>query len=103
MSEVAAGGEHAVVRLANGQLFSFGSNRQGQLGHRPLYQTEGEPSQIKLRPVTPRATSEMLHSCYWLSHGCHMVVTSLSHRCHIVVTSLLYGRYAIVYMLAAVC
>jgi len=52
VAEIAAGGEHTAVRLCNGQLFSFGTNRQGQLGHRPLDQAEGEPSQIKLSLLT---------------------------------------------------
>ena len=30
--EVTAGGEHSIVRLQNGELWSFGSNRVGQLG-----------------------------------------------------------------------
>eukprot|EP00966_Prymnesium_polylepis_P137542 3178581-Prymnesium_polylepis.1 len=61
VAEIAAGGEHTAVRLCNGQLFSFGTNRQGQLGHRPLDQVRPpcDPRATPMRPSTrcdPHAT-----------------------------------------------
>ncbi|KAI0562060.1 chromosome condensation regulator RCC1 [Gracilaria domingensis] len=68
-AEVACGGQHSVMLVKDGTVFSFGFNQWGQLGHHN-YSSFGPPSpiaQYHIKAISIRAGEN--HTCLVTDHG----------------------------------
>lgn len=75
--QVACGMHHTVLLLQNGQVYTFGSNQHGQLGHGDLI-LRGSPTLVYSLPTVTQVAAGSNHSVFLTAWG--RVYTCGSHQ-----------------------